>query len=175
MAASDDEQDGGVPAPTHARTAGVSGTKRAPLPQWWWDQTVRTRRIIFGVVVALFVGGVVGLVVVALSSSGEPEAAETQTMEEQRREAEPLVASLPAERVEAWDALAECESEGDWGKATGNGLYGGLQFTQATWIEFGGAGSPHETTREVQIMIAERVQAAQGWGAWPACSSQVGL
>ena len=82
---------------------------------------------------------------------------------------------MPPERVATWDRLAECETEGDWGAATGNGYYGGLQFTQATWLEFGGTGSPHEATREEQIMRAEAVHTEQGWAAWPRCSATLGL
>ena len=153
----------------------TAGPKRAPLPQWWWDRTLRTRRIIALAVLVVVVGAVSGLVLSLTSSSGEPGEEQTQTVDETNQEAQTFVAGLPAIRVQQWDALAECESEGDWGKATGNGFYGGLQFTQATWLEFGGTGGPHENTREVQIMIAERVQAGQGWGAWPNCSAQLGL
>lgn len=77
-----------------------------------------------------------------------------------------------------WGCLAECESGGDWGARTGNGLYGGLQFTQATWEAAGGlnfASRPDLATREEQIQVAERVQEQQGWGAWPACARRYGL
>jgi hypothetical protein len=149
--------------------------KRAPLPQWWWDQTLQTRRRVAAVVVVIFLGGVGGLVFALSSPSDDPAQGEAQTVDETAREAQVFVAALPTTRVGNWDAIAQCESEGDWGAATGNGFYGGLQFTQATWLEFGGVGSPHETTREVQIMIGESVQTAQGWGAWPACSAELGL
>lgn len=74
-----------------------------------------------------------------------------------------------------WDALAQCESGGDWAINTGNGFSGGLQFTPSTWAAFGGTGSPENASREAQIAVAERVQAGQGWGAWPACAAQLGL
>ncbi|WP_370448249.1 transglycosylase family protein [Kocuria sp. CPCC 104605] len=74
-----------------------------------------------------------------------------------------------------WDALAQCESSGNWSINTGNGFYGGLQFTQSTWEAFGGTGAPQDATREQQIAVAENVLAGQGWGAWPACSSALGL
>ncbi|WP_374203707.1 transglycosylase family protein [Pseudonocardia sp. ICBG601] len=74
-----------------------------------------------------------------------------------------------------WDALAECESGGDWSTRTGNGLAGGLQFTPSTWEAFGGTGAAHEASREEQIAVAQRVQEGQGWGAWPACSERLGL
>lgn len=77
-----------------------------------------------------------------------------------------------------WDSLAQCESGGDWAINTGNGFSGGLQFTPSTWAGHGGtayAPSAHLATREQQIAIAERVQASQGWGAWPACTASLGI
>ena len=74
-----------------------------------------------------------------------------------------------------WDELAECESGGNWATNTGNGYYGGLQFSLSTWQAYGGPGMPHEQSRETQIAIAEKVQAAQGWGAWPSCAAELGL
>ena len=74
-----------------------------------------------------------------------------------------------------WDQLAECESGGNWSISTGNGYYGGLQFSQSSWNAAGGSGNPANASREEQIRVAENLQASQGWGAWPACSSQLGL
>ncbi|WP_413250285.1 transglycosylase family protein [Sinomonas flava] len=74
-----------------------------------------------------------------------------------------------------WDALAQCEASGNWSANTGNGYYGGLQFTQSTWAAYGGSGSPANASRDQQIAVAERVLAGQGWGAWPACSAKLGL
>ena len=74
-----------------------------------------------------------------------------------------------------WDALAQCESGGNWGINTGNGFSGGLQFTPSTWAGFGGQGAPQDASRAEQIAVAERVLAGQGWGAWPACSAKLGL
>lgn len=74
-----------------------------------------------------------------------------------------------------WDALAQCESGGNWSTSTGNGFSGGLQFTPQTWAAFGGTGSPQGASRAQQIAVAEKVQASQGWGAWPACSAKLGL
>ncbi|MFC3298385.1 LysM peptidoglycan-binding domain-containing protein [Arthrobacter agilis] len=74
-----------------------------------------------------------------------------------------------------WDALAQCESGGNWGINTGNGFSGGLQFTPSTWAGFGGQGLPQNASREQQIAVAENVLAGQGWGAWPACSAKLGL
>src|SRR5699024_8311889 len=77
-----------------------------------------------------------------------------------------------------WDRLAECESGGNWSINTGNGYHGGLQFSASTWQAHGGgefAPTADPAPREEQIVVAERTLASQGWGAWPACSSQLGL
>lgn len=74
-----------------------------------------------------------------------------------------------------WDSLAECESGGDWSINTGNGYYGGLQFSAGSWAAVGGSGLPHQHSRAEQIKRAELLKAQQGWGAWPACSAKLGL
>jgi hypothetical protein len=68
-----------------------------------------------------------------------------------------------------WDAIAACESGGDWSINTGNGYHGGLQFTVGTWRSHGGSGSPENASRQEQIRVAENVLASQGIGAWPVC------
>jgi len=90
----------------------------------------------------------------------------------------PLVAIAPTASAapdSAWDKLAACESGGNWAINTGNGFSGGLQFTPSTWKAFGGKGSAHNASRAEQIAVAERVLDGQGWKAWPACSSKLGL
>lgn len=85
--------------------------------------------------------------------------------------------SIDPDELSKWEALAECESGGDWSINTGNGFYGGLQFTPQTWAGFGGtqyASQANQATKEQQIEIAKKVQAEQGWGAWPACTSKLG-
>jgi LysM repeat protein len=84
-------------------------------------------------------------------------------------------ATPTATTTSTWDALAQCESGGNWGINTGNGFSGGLQFTQSTWAAHGGTGSAANASREQQIAVAQKVQASQGWGAWPACSAKLGL
>jgi hypothetical protein len=84
-------------------------------------------------------------------------------------------AANAATPTSTWDSLAQCESGGNWSTNTGNGFSGGLQFTSGTWAAYGGTGSPADASREQQIAVAERVQASQGWGAWPSCASQLGL
>jgi resuscitation-promoting factor RpfB len=75
-----------------------------------------------------------------------------------------------------WDRLAECESGGNWHINTGNGYYGGLQFSLGTWRAYGGTGLPSQHSRETQIAIATKLRNAQGgYGAWPACSAKLGL
>jgi resuscitation-promoting factor RpfA len=86
-----------------------------------------------------------------------------------------LAGTASAAPDSAWDKLAQCESGGNWNINTGNGYYGGLQFNLGTWRAFGGAGMPNQASRSQQIAVAEKVLAAQGWGAWPACSRKMGL
>jgi LysM repeat protein len=74
-----------------------------------------------------------------------------------------------------WDRLAGCEAGGNWGINTGNGFYGGLQFTLSSWAAVGGSGYPNQASREEQIARGQALQARQGWGAWPACSAMLGL
>src|SRR3954447_20484097 len=74
-----------------------------------------------------------------------------------------------------WDAVAQCESGGNWNANTGNGAYGGLQFKQATWNAYGGVGNPANASKQQQIAVADRVLAGQGPGAWPKCASAGGL
>ena len=75
-----------------------------------------------------------------------------------------------------WDALAQCESGGNWAINTGNGYYGGLQFSLGTWRAYGGAGLPSQQSREYQIAIATKLRdASGGYGAWPACAAKLGL
>ena len=87
------------------------------------------------------------------------------------------LAAAPAAHAEGtvWDKLAQCESSGNWAINTGNGFSGGLQFTPSTWHAFGGEGRAEDASRVEQIVVAERVLAKQGWGAWPACSRKLGL
>lgn len=73
-----------------------------------------------------------------------------------------------------WNAIAACESGGNWSINTGNGFYGGLQFTQQTWLGNGGgqyASSANLASPSEQIAVAQRVLASQGIGAWPVCGA----
>jgi hypothetical protein len=99
----------------------------------------------------------------------------------------PVVSTLPmlagmgpasASESNVWDALAKCESTNNWDINTGNGYYGGLQFSKGTWLAFGGgkyASRADLATKTEQITIAKKVQKAQGWNAWPGCNSKLGL
>ena len=90
--------------------------------------------------------------------------------------AKPGTAVPPVSNGATWDALAACESGGNWAINTGNGFYGGVQFDQNTWERHGGlryAPRADLATREEQLAIAEVTRARQGWGAWPVCSVRV--
>ncbi|WP_050346729.1 transglycosylase family protein [Arsenicicoccus sp. oral taxon 190] len=88
-----------------------------------------------------------------------------------------LATASTASAATNWDAIAACESGGNWSINTGNGFYGGLQFTRSTWLGYGGgayAPTANRASRAQQIAIAERVMASQGPGAWPVCSRRAG-
>jgi resuscitation-promoting factor RpfB len=94
----------------------------------------------------------------------------------QRVGAKPGTQVPPVNNSATWDALASCESSGNWAINTGNGFYGGVQFNQNTWERHGGlryAPRADLATREEQIAIAEVTRARQGWGAWPVCSVRI--
>ena len=81
--------------------------------------------------------------------------------------AEPTVANF--------ERLAQCESGGRWGISTGNGYYGGLQFSLATWRSIGYSGYPHQASKATQIEAGQKLQRRSGWGQWPACSRKLGF
>ena len=89
-----------------------------------------------------------------------------------RREAE-AKAQEQAARQASRDAAREAEARAAIN--TGNGYYGGLQFSLSSWQAVGGVGYPHEASRETQIAMGERLRASGGWGHWPACSRKLGL
>jgi uncharacterized protein YabE (DUF348 family) len=93
----------------------------------------------------------------------------------QRPAPQPSPSSAPnyAGGSSVWDAIAACESGGNWAANTGNGYYGGLQFSLGTWRAYGGSGRPDQNSRAAQIAVAERVRAAEGgYGAWPVCGKR---
>ena len=69
----------------------------------------------------------------------------------------------------------QCESGGNWAANSGNGYYGGLQFSLATWQNVGGSGYPHQASKAEQIKRGKILQASAGWGQWPSCARQLGL
>ena len=118
--------------------------------------------------------------------NGEFESDEIVKREETRKGRAAVIARGKKESASApavaggsvWDSLAQCESGGDWSINTGNGFYGGLQFTASTWAAYGGteyAPTANLATREQQIAVASKVQQGQGWGAWPACTASLGI
>ncbi|HZB49846.1 MAG TPA: transglycosylase family protein [Mycobacteriales bacterium] len=90
----------------------------------------------------------------------------------------PLLVAGPAQADSVnWDAIAQCESGGNWSINTGNGYYGGLQFSRSTWLAYGGgqyAPTADQASRSQQIAVAERTLAGQGIGAWPTCGKRAG-
>jgi hypothetical protein len=138
------------------------------LPKWWWDLDVRHRRYVAGgVVVVLAIIGIGAMALLRNHPVEEPEGPPSG--------ASIFVASLPPDRVATWDSLAECESGGNWSENSGNGFYGGLQFTLDSWQGVGGSGQPNEHSREEQILRGELLEDIQGFGAWPNCAADLGL
>ena len=74
----------------------------------------------------------------------------------------------------AWDRLAQCESGGNWAANTGNGYYGGIQFSLSSWQSVGGSGYPNQASRETQIAMGQRLWNQGGWSHWPGCSRALG-
>lgn len=103
----------------------------------------------------------------------------TAKVSEKTYSATPQTSSVPQAPAVAsgsvWDRLAACESGGNWSINTGNGYYGGLQFSLGTWRSVGGSGYPHQHSRAEQIMRGKILQARSGWGQWPACTAKLGL
>ncbi|GAA1116775.1 hypothetical protein GCM10009670_01860 [Citricoccus alkalitolerans] len=112
----------------------------------------------------------------AASSADSSEPSEPSDSSETSGTSSASQASAPTSGV--WQSLAECESGGNWSINTGNGYYGGLQFSASSWAGAGGtqyAPLPHQATPAEQIATAEKLRANGGWGHWPHCSSQLGL
>ncbi len=89
-----------------------------------------------------------------------------------------LATASSASASSVWDRVAACESGGNWAINTGNGYYGGLQFSSSTWNAFGGqryGATANRATKAEQIQIAQKVLASQGPGAWPVCGRRAGL
>lgn len=139
------------------------------LPLAWWDLPVERRRLVAAGLAATLVAVVV-LGVSGIGGEGSDGGASADVAP-----ADAFVETLTPERLATWDRLADCESNGDWSADTGNGFFGGLQFTQRSWEAMGGEGSPAAASRNEQIMRAERLHEEQGWSAWPSCSRQLGL
>lgn len=121
-----------------------------------------------------------GNVVVAASYRNELQDEQIQENSITPAIAEPSSIAQPAPKTSGsgdgvWDRLAQLESGGNWQANTGNGYYGGLQFTLATWQSVGGTGLPSNASREEQIMRASALQQRSGWGQWPACARTLGL
>ena len=114
----------------------------------------------------------------ALPESAQAALASAPQAVQETRQTSTYTAAAPAAPVSdgsVWDRIAACESGGNWSINTGNGFYGGLQFTLSSWQAVGGSGYPNQASREEQIARAEMLQARQGWGAWPVCSVRAGV
>jgi len=173
--ADDSPPDPGSPHAHHEHPPGTA----AFLPDGWWDLAPHRRRQVAGgvaAVVVLIVG--VGLYLAGGGndgSSGDTTSGTTAGATTTIVDAAAYVAALSPERVQTWDSIAQCESSGDWSDDTGNGFYGGLQFTLESWQTVGGTGNPADASEDEQIMRAQMLEHLQGWKAWPECATQLGL
>lgn len=119
--------------------------------------------------------------VLRLSIERAEQAREEARLEHERQHAQ--ASSTPSSTSSVWDRLAQCESNGEWDygphSGWGSGIYeGGVQFHPTTWDAYRDPSMPdaaYRASREQQIVVAERVLAAQGWRAWPSCSRKLGL
>ncbi|WP_308729194.1 transglycosylase family protein [Arthrobacter sp. MYb227] len=112
---------------------------------------------------------------ISVGTKEKPKPAKAKTKSEAKSS---KVTKTPSSVSGAWAALAKCESGGNWSINTGNGYYGGLQFSASSWRGAGGgkyAALPHQATPAQQIATAENLRKSGGWGHWPACSSKLGL
>lgn len=114
------------------------------------------------------------------SSAKKSEAKEEKSSNssEEKEESAPKPSTNTSNISSTWKALAKCESGGNWAINSGNGYYGGLQFSASSWRAVGGtkyAPLPHQASPQEQIAAAEKLRASGGWGHWPACSSKLGL
>ena len=187
------DPDGAPPGEGHEQEAHHHPDGTAPfLPESWWGLSLlRRREIAVGVVVVVVLGiALVAYLVLGGGSgdgdSGSQEAAADTTATTAAAGATPsatvpdtdpseYVASMSPQRVETFNSIAMCESSGDWSADTGNGFYGGLQFTLDSWELVGGSGNPADTSQDEQIMRGSLLQSRQGWVAWPRCAAQLGL
>jgi len=106
------------------------------------------------------------------------EKKEEKQEDEKKSESTPKTSTDTSNISATWKALAKCESGGNWAINSGNGYYGGLQFSASSWRAVGGtkyAPLPHQATPQEQIAAAEKLRASGGWGHWPACSAKLGL
>lgn len=152
------------------------------LPEAWWGLAPhRRRQVALGVAAAVVL--VVGFGLYTLvaggggsdSSTDDDVAAAGSGTTTTTIDAAAYVAALPTERVDTFNSLAQCESSGDWSDDTGNGFYGGLQFTLESWETVGGTGNPADASQNEQIARADMLEQLQGWTAWPECAAELGL
>lgn len=117
----------------------------------------------------------------AISENQKKQEQQQKQQEQQKETSQHTNTGKPAPTVpndSVWDALAQCEAGGDWANSSNGTYFGGIQIHPQTWAGYGGteyAPQAHLATREQQIAIGEKILAGQGWGAWPACSAQLGL
>jgi hypothetical protein len=170
----------GPPIPDRIPTTEAPPTTAAPLPQavvFQADATTTSSEAPTSTeapttsttVATRFVAAAKPVVIVTTTTTAPP--APTTT-------AAPKVAvartSPDPDAQSTWETLAKCESGGNWAADTGNGYYGGLQFSLATWHGLGADGYPNQASKATQIAMGKKLQAHSGWNAWPGCARKLG-
>ncbi|GAA1617580.1 hypothetical protein GCM10009789_84420 [Kribbella sancticallisti] len=146
---------------TKTTTEGKAGAKSVKYVLTYFDGKLASKKLVTSTVVTKPVDELV-----TVGTKPKPEEPEA-----------PAADDTPATgNTSAWDRIAECESGGNWSTNTGNGYYGGLQFSHQTWVAYGGdayADNAHQASKAQQIAIAEKVRAARGgYGDWPVCGKR---
>jgi len=152
---------------------------KADWPAVWWanrHQVANPNMIVVGQRLRLPASGQVPpwMAKAALKAAGSAPAASASPPPGSPAAQQPAAPAPASSGGVNWAAIAACESGGDWSINTGNGFYGGLQFTEQTWLAYGGgqyAASANLATPAQQIAVAQQVLASQGIGAWPVCGA----
>ena len=166
------------PGDTLSTVAAHEYGRAADWPAVWWanrDQVANPNAITAGLRLRLPASGYVPTWMARAAGAAASSAQPASVTQADPPAPAPASTTPPASSGGVnWSAIAACESGGNWSADTGNGFYGGLQFTEQTWLGYGGgqyAPSANLATEAQQIAVAERVLAGQGIGAWPVCGA----
>lgn len=191
-----DDEAPGAPTPPDEHHQGEHEHHHPPgtapfLPDSWWGLSLLRRREVAAsalLVLVLVIGGGLFLLLGGDDGGSGTQSADAETTPTSATpsgsgagtttttvDAAAYVEAMSADRVATFNSIAQCEASGDWSDDTGNGFYGGLQFTLESWETVGGSGNPAQASQDEQIMRADMLEQLQGWVAWPECAAELGL